>query len=221
MDMELASLGVAFTAGVLAVLAPCALPMLPSYVAYYMNLEEDERSLGASLGFAFTVVAGFLVVFLVIGLLPSFALNQVSSRLEYVAPFIGALLVLIGLASGLSNVFDRMPSFNVTAPQRTGYGSFFLYGVGYGAASLACSLPVFILLVLQSSTASGPLGVFTVFLVYGLGASAVVVPLTLALTYSKDYVHRRLMGVLPWMKKINAAVLVAAGLYMVLTGLLE
>jgi cytochrome c-type biogenesis protein len=217
MDMELASLGVAFTAGMLAVLAPCALPMLPSYVAYYMNLDEDERSLGASLGFAFTVVTGFLVVFLVIGLLPSFALNQVSSRLEYVAPFIGALLVLIGLASGLSDVFDRMPAVNVSAPRRTGYRSFFLYGVGYGAASLACSLPVFILLVLQSSTAGGPLGVFSTFLVYGLGASAVIVPLTLALTYSKDYVHQRLVWLLPRIKKINAAVLILVGLYMIIS----
>lgn len=211
------SLGVAFTAGMLAVLAPCALPMLPSYVAYYMNLDEDERSLGAILGFAFTVVAGFLIVFLVIGLLPSFALNKVSMRLEYVAPFIGALLVLIGLASGLSDVFDRMPAVNVSAPLKAGYRSFFLYGVGYGAASLACSLPVFILLVLQSSTAGGPLGVFTAFLVYGLGASAVIVPLTLALTYSKDYVHQRLIWLLPRIKKINAAVLILAGLYMIIS----
>jgi len=217
MDMGLASLGVAFTAGVLAVLAPCALPMLPSYIAYYMNLDEDDRSIGASLGFAFTVVAGFLAVFLVIGLLPSFALNQVSSRLEYVAPFIGALLVLIGVASGFSDVFNRMPAANVSAPLKAGYWSFFLYGVGYGAASLACSLPVFILLVVQSSTAGGPLDVLTAFLVYGLGASAVVVPLTLALTYSKEYVHRRLMGVLPWMKKINSAALILAGLYMIVT----
>lgn len=217
MDMELASLGVAFTAGMLAVLAPCALPMLPSYVAYYMNLDEDERSLGASLGFAFTVVTGFLIVFMVIGLLPSFALNQVSSRLEYVAPFIGALLVLIGLMSGLSDVFDRMPAVNVSAPRRAGYRSFFLYGVGYGAASLACSLPVFILLVLQSSTAGGPLGVFTAFIVYGLGASAVIVPLTLALTYSKDYVHQRLVWLLPRIKKINAAVLILVGLYMIIS----
>jgi len=217
MDMELTSLGVAFTAGMLAVLAPCALPMLPSYVAYYMNLDEDERSLGAILGFAFTVVAGFLTVFLVIGLLPSFALNKVSTRLEYVAPFIGALLMLIGLASGFSDVFDRMPAVNVSAPRRAGYRSFFLYGVGYGAASLACSLPIFILLVLQSSTAGGPLGIFTAFLVYGLGASAVIVPLTLALTYSKDYVHQRLVWLLPRIKKINAAVLILAGLYMIIS----
>ena len=217
MDMGLANLGVAFTAGMLAVLAPCALPMLPSYVAYYMNLDEDERSLGASLGFAFTVVAGFLVVFMVIGLLPSFALNQVSSRLEYVAPFIGALLVLIGLTSGLSDAFDRIPAVNVSAPQRAGYRSFFIYGAGYGAASLACSLPVFMLLVLQSSTAGGPLGVFTAFLVYGLGASAVIVPLTLALTYSKDYVHQRLVWLLPRIKKINAAMLILVGLYMIIS----
>jgi len=217
MDMELTSLGVAFTAGMLAVLAPCALPMLPSYVAYYMNLDEDERSLGAILGFAFTVVAGFLTVFLVIGLLPSFALNKVSTRLEYVAPFIGALLMLIGLASGFSDVFDRMPAVNVSAPLKAGYRSFFLYGVGYGAASLACSLPVFVLLVLQSATAGGPLRVVTMFMVYGLGAAAVMVPLTLAVAFSKDYVYQRLVWLLPRIKKINAAMLILAGLYMIIS----
>jgi cytochrome c biogenesis protein CcdA len=216
--MELANIGVAFSAGILAVLAPCALPMLPSYIAYYMNLEDQERNIQTSLGFGFTVVTGFLVVFLIIGLIPSFVLNQVASRIEYVAPFIGVLLIVVGLISGFSNVFDRMPSLNVPAPQKAGYRSFFLYGVGYGAASLACSLPVFILLVLQSSTASGPLGVFIAFLVYGLGASAVIVPLTLTISYSKNLVYRKLIGTLPWIKKISAAILIISGLYMLLAG---
>ncbi len=43
--MEFANLGLAYSAGLLAVLAPCALPMLPSFVAYYMNAEERENKL--------------------------------------------------------------------------------------------------------------------------------------------------------------------------------
>ncbi|MBN2336573.1 hypothetical protein JXL21_13525 [Candidatus Bathyarchaeota archaeon] len=214
--MDPASLSLAFTAGALATLAPCALPMLPSYVAYYMNLEEGQRSLKAALGFAFTTVAGFLSVFLVIGLLPSFALNMVSSRLDAVTPFIGILLVFLGLVSGFSDPLYGLPAFNVSAPLRRGYRSFFLYGLGYGATSLSCSFPVFVLLIVQSVTAGGSLGVAAVFAVYGLGASAVLVPLTLALAYSKDYVYRRFVAALPWVKKASAAVLIVAGLYMVL-----
>ena len=65
--MEFANLGLAYSAGLLSVLAPCALPMLPSFVAYYMNAEERENKLASALGFGVTTVLGFLTVFMVIG----------------------------------------------------------------------------------------------------------------------------------------------------------
>ena len=94
--MEIANLSLAFSAGLLAVLAPCALPMLPSFVAYYMDADENKRNLGSALTFGFLTVAGFLTVFLVIGILPSFALNSIASKIEYVSPFIGAILIVLG-----------------------------------------------------------------------------------------------------------------------------
>ena len=71
--MEIANLSLAFSAGLLAVLAPCALPMLPSFVSYYMNTDEN-RSYGSALTFGFVTVAGFLSVFLVIGIFEVFTL---------------------------------------------------------------------------------------------------------------------------------------------------
>ena len=103
--MEFANLSLAYTAGLLAVLAPCALPMLPSFVSYFMNKENEESSMGSALVFGFITVAGFLTVFLGIGILPSFTINLISSRISLVTPFIGAILIILGLGHLFSDVF--------------------------------------------------------------------------------------------------------------------
>jgi cytochrome c biogenesis protein CcdA len=182
-----------------------------------MNAEENENKLASALGFGVTTVLGFLTVFMVIGILPSFAINTVSSKIALVSPFIGVILIILGLGHMFSDVFYKIPALNVASPEGVGYKAFYVYGVGYGAASMACSFPVFILLVLQASTAGGIASILVMFLVYGLGAASVLIPLSLALTYSKEVIHTRLMQIMPHMRKINAAILIVAGLYMVLS----
>jgi len=192
--------------------------MLPSYVAYYMN-SEKKGNLASAMGFGFTTVAGFLTIFVAIGILPSFALNLVSSKIDLVAPFIGVILVVLGLGHMFSDIFYNIPIIKTAAPKGTGFRAFYLYGLGYGAASMACSFPVFVLLVLQSVSAGGYLSIVVMFLMYGLGAATVLVPLSVALAYSREYIYAKLMSVMPYMKKINAAILILAGAYMILYGL--
>lgn len=212
--MEIANLSLAFSAGLLAVLAPCALPMLPSFVSYYMNADEN-RSYGSALAFGFMTVAGFLSVFLVIGILPSFAINSLASKIDLIMPSIGVILIILGLGHLFSDFFYNIPVFKTAMPKGTGIRAFYLYGVGYGAASMACSFPVFVLLVLQSATAGGPVAIVFMFLAYGLGAASIIVPLSVALTFSREVIYQRLMTLLPHMKKINAIILILAGLYMI------
>lgn len=213
--MDFTILSLSFSAGILSTMAPCALPMLPGYIAYYMNVDERNRGLGASLISGFITVFGFLTVFLLIGVLPSYAIHVVSERIDLVRPFIGVFLVLMGLMTGFSEMFYRFPSFEIVAPKRVGLKSLYVYGLGYGAASLACSFPLFILLVLQSATGGGVLSIIFSFLAYGVGSSSVLVPLTLAVTYSKEFIANRLLGFLPIVKRISSIVLVVAGIYMI------
>ena len=215
--MAIAYLGLAFTAGFMATLAPCALPMLPSYIAYYLNLEE-ERSLKKSIIFSVTTVIGFLTLYMVIGLLPSVIVNRIATRLELVIPIIGVFLILMGVLNLFSNLPGRIPILHMKAPEKGGIGSFYIYGLGYGAASLSCSFPVFVLLVLQSASAGGPLDVLIMFLVYGSGAAAMMIPLTLALSYSKEVIYSKLMEYMPYVKKANSIILILAGLYMIYYG---
>jgi cytochrome c biogenesis protein CcdA len=191
--------------------------MLPSYIAYYLNLEE-ERSLKKSIIFSVTTVIGFLTLYMVIGLLPSVIVNRIATRLELVIPIIGVFLILMGVLNLFSNLPGRIPILHLKAPEKGGIGSFYIYGLGYGAASLSCSFPVFILLVLQSASAGGPLDVLIMFLVYGTGAAAMMIPLTLALSYSKEVIYSKLMEYMPYVKKANSIILILAGLYMIYYG---
>lgn len=217
--MEFANLSLAYTAGILAVLAPCSLPMLPGFFSYFMNKEGKQSNLLSGLVFGLTTVAGFLTIFLGIGILPSFAINIISSRISLVSPFIGAILIILGLGHFFSDIFYRVPAIQTKAPVGTGFKAFYLYGLGYGAASMACSFPIFVLMVLQSASAGGFISILFMFLAYGLGATTVFVPLSIALTFSREIIYQRLMVVLPYMKKINAGILILAGAYMIYSGL--
>ena len=218
--MEFANLSLAYSAGLLAILAPCSLPMLPGFVAYYMNAEGRENNMFSAITFGLLTVLGFLSVFMVIGILPSFAINTVASRIKLVTPFIGVILIILGLGHMFSDIFYRIPTLQLAFPEGTGYKAFYIYGLGYGAASMACSFPVFVLLVLQASTAGGFVGIIGMFVVYGLGAATVIIPLSIALTFSRELIYRRLMQLMPHMKKINAFILIIAGLYMILSSFL-
>lgn len=217
--MDAASLGLCFTAGFLATMAPCALPMLPGYVAYYVNAGQRGKAPLAYLGYALSTAAGFSSVYALVGLLPALGVSRLTERVASATLYVGALLVIVGLASGFSGVFSRIPAVGSVAPRTTGAKGLLAYGAGYGLASMSCSLPVFLLLVLQSAGAGGPWGVAAGFVAYGLGAAAMIVPLTLAVAYSNQVVVERFMGLLPHVKRLSAAVLVAAGLYMILTSL--
>ncbi|MFH2112321.1 MAG: cytochrome c biogenesis protein CcdA [Candidatus Bathyarchaeota archaeon] len=217
--MDIASLSLSFTAGFLATLAPCALPMVPGYVAYYMNLGQGKRSPLTYLGFALATAAGFTSMYLLVGVLPAFGVSRLAERLYAVTPFIGAFLVIIGLVTAFSDVFSRVPVFKPEATKTVGYRGLLLYGAGYGVASMACSLPVFILLVLQSASSGGLTAILASFMAYGLGAATMMVPLTFAVAYSNHVLLERFMSLLPHVKKVSALVLVAAGLYMIAVNL--
>jgi len=219
MGLGAGHLGLAFTAGLLGFLSPCSLPMLPSYVAYYLNLEVEtstEWRLLRALIFAFATTAGFLTVFTAVGLLPSLSIQLLPISESVLTPIIGLGLLCVGFFTAIGNVFDRIPQLSISPPTASGPVSFYVYGLAYALASLSCSLPVFLLVVLQSVAARSPLDTLLLFIVYGVGAGTLMVPITVATSLSKDYLYRRLIMIMPYMKKLNVAVLILTGAYMII-----
>jgi cytochrome c biogenesis protein CcdA len=217
-EMDLGRLSLVFYSGVLAILSPCALPMLPSYVALYLNFDNNKNKLYSALIFGFITVAGFLTVFLGIGLIPSYALNLLSKNSKMINVIIGLLLIIIGLLTGWTNIMYRLPAIGFSSNKK-GIRGFFLYGLGYGLASLTCSLPIFLLLVLQSISYPSFSDVLISFIVYGIGAATVFIPLTLAIVYSKEILYKRLLIIIPKIKMLSGLILIIGGIYMIIYSL--
>ncbi len=175
---------------------------------------------GTFFGFSASTTAGFLVVFLALGVLPSLVIGELVRWVWLATPLIGSGLIVLGILAGWTRVLERAPSLGVPA-WATGKLSFLLYGTAYGVASLGCSLPVFILVVLQGA-AAGSLGeVFTLFAAFGAGAATLIVPLTVSLSLAKGVVREWLLKAMPYIRRANGAVLIIAGAYMLWTGIVR
>jgi cytochrome c-type biogenesis protein len=166
----LADLSFAVGAGVATFLSPCALPLVPGYVGYYLTDAGDDRPLK---GVAVRGLAAGAGVFVALAALAGLAITlgrPVTQVLPLVEPVVGA--VLLGL--GLLVVVGHAPSLQWALPaRRASVAGFALFGLGFGGAAAGCVLPVFLGLVVHSLTLSVPAAA-TVVAVY---ASAVAVPL--------------------------------------------
>jgi cytochrome c biogenesis protein CcdA len=213
--MDPVQYSMAFTAGVLAFLSPCALPMLPAYISYYINRGEGKGSLISGLIFSLAMLFGFMAVFLIIGVVSSFLIGNIFRWIWLTTPIIGGILIILGLITGWTDLTTKLPRFEL---QNRGMGkySIFLYGAGYAVASLGCSLTIFLLVVLQGAAVGGFTEILSLLLFYGAGAATLIIPLTLTLTLASSIIHENLQRLLPYMRRINSVVLIIAGTYMIL-----
>ena len=99
---ELASLrlGFAFSAGVATFFAPCAYPLLPGYVAFYLGDAASDASAGVRLRRAGVVAAlissGMLVVYAALAVVVALVGTRPLSNLAVLELVVGAGLVVLG-----------------------------------------------------------------------------------------------------------------------------
>jgi cytochrome c-type biogenesis protein len=206
--------GLAFSAGAATFFAPCAFPLLPGYVAYYLGQGEGEpapvgtrlrRAAGvgllASLGFfvVYGVLAG-VVAALGAGALADVALLEVA---------VGGLLVVLGglMATGR---FDAS-AFHVPLPERRrSAGGFFLFGVVYGVAAAGCTAPVFVGLALFA-LGNGPVGAVVTLSAYALGMATLMIAVTLLSAVGREGLLRTLSRNTGRVSRVAGVLLAFAG----------
>lgn len=211
-----ALLSLAFGAGIVTFFNPCAYAMLPAYVAYYLSRRGGgsvAEGIAEGAGAGAAVSLGFVAVFLAVGTLVSLAGAQIGPFLPWAAITIGAILIVLGFLwlAGVRLSFSVSPS----VPLKGGPLSFFVFGVGYAIASAACALPVFLMVVFAAVSSGGLLSGLLIFLAYSLGMVVLMVPLAMAVAASKDLTLRRFERVMPYVRKIGAAILIVAGAYLI------
>lgn len=216
-----APLLLAFAAGLVATVNPCGFAMLPAYLSYFMGLDTADDAeagsgaggIGQALRVGAIVSLGFLVVFGAAGLLINAGVRSIIDWIPFVALAIGVVMVVLGIAMlwgyNLSIGFLKVEGGTGSRDPK----SVFTFGVSYALASLSCTLPVFLSVVVGSITGASFVAGLATYLAYGLGMSTLLIALTLAVAFAKQGVVRRLRSVLKHVHRISAAFLIVAGAY--------
>ena len=198
----------AVTAGVATFFSPCAYPLLPGYVGFYVNsVEADSASV---LGAGVRGVAAAVGVLATFALLAGATVRVGYSTLSNITVFetlVGALLVGFGLLV----VSGRTPSVSVPLPKRrTGVFGFGLFGAGYALAGAGCVAPVFLGVVARAIALPAETAIL-VLSVYGGTVAVLMAAATVATGVGLVSNANRVMAHTGTLKRIAGAVMILAG----------
>ncbi len=208
---EVLPVGLAFGAGMVAAVNPCGFAMLPAYLSLYLGAEDEDFAKRSSLArflrallVGATVSSGFVLLFAAAGLIISAGGSALLAVMPALGIVIGGAMVLIGLwmlagRTLYAGVFERLAG-RIGDPGKVSARGFFLFGVAYGAASLSCTLPVFVAVIGSSLAAGGFLAGVGQFFSFELGMAAVLMALTLALAFFKQGLVKWLRGAVPYVR---------------------
>lgn len=235
-------IGFAIVVAITSFFSPCSFPLLPSYVAHILGMDvkkeeedaEEQESktnkrkmwlyplLGLSSGI------GILISYLVIGVAVSAVGNSILPYLVYALPIIGGIFIIFGiimftrLEFSLSKVLSWIRKKQISSENKekdsnlSKFSSTFLYGLGYGLASLGCNAPIFIAFSLQVSAQETVLKMVFAYLAFALTIILLMVGATLLISVSRDAILQKLKAGTNIIKKISGVVLIGVGIYLLL-----
>jgi cytochrome c biogenesis protein CcdA len=218
-------LGYAFGAGMVSAVNPCGFAMLPVYLSLYLGADESRYHqrpwfyrLGRAVWVTAVVSSGFGLLFGVIGILVSAGGSVLLGVMPWLSVLIGVCLILLGiwmlLGKHLSLDIMTRISARIGDPRSISVKGFFLFGIGFGASSLGCTLPIFLVVVGGSLSAGDFLSGFLQFLWYILGTASVLLILSLGMAFIKGGIVLSLFRkIIPYVNVISAILLILAGGY--------
>jgi len=174
--MEITAIPLAFLAGILSLVSPCVLPMIPAVAASAMQSSKwglVTLALGISLAFAF---AGTVLTFILLNLgISTEWLRYFSITLML---FMGATLLIPKLSDWLSYGLSRLTSSaNSIQIEGSSAPMQFLIGITLGLVWLPCVGPTLGTAIALASTGQNMVMAFVVMLSFGIGTAVPLVVL--------------------------------------------
>jgi cytochrome c-type biogenesis protein len=226
----------AFLTGALSFFAPCAFPLLPGYISYYLGRSDEEKKLEGKKATKRAIIGGLsaalgiIAVFSLLGVVVAVVGSGIASYMIYIAPVITIIIAIMGLVMllGISGPFQKLKTHLAPVSRRVEKGfarafkdvepgsctGLFAYGLAYGGAVMGCQAPVFIALIVASFMSGGLGSAFTVFLLFGMGMGLLMVFVTLLIGKAKQMILAKLRQAMPAITKACGLILLIAGIYL-------
>ena len=210
-------LTLAFTAGLLAPVNPCGFALLPAYLAHTATARPDAafpQRLLRSLAAGAALAAGFAITLSIAGLAISAGAHQLIRAAPWLGFTVGVLLVLLGLAGRGPRLRLHLPTITPRISSGTaGSRRWALFGVGYAAASLACTIAVLLAVITQAQASTTIAGQVAVFAAYATGSIALLLVLSAAAAIAGTALARWARTLARHQARITAALLLLTGGY--------
>jgi cytochrome c-type biogenesis protein len=209
---------VAFAAGLLSFLSPCVLPLIPSYVGYLtgMSVDEVQRRRGTAVLHGLWFVAGFSLVFVLLGAAASAVGTLLRDYQQWVARVGGVLLILFGIyLLGIVRPLFLMREWRVELARKPlGYFGSGLVGVTFGAAWTPCIGPILGGILTLAATSAGLVQGMGLLAVYALGLAIPFLVTALALDRFLVW-FQRFRPYIVWVDRIAGVLLILLGVLLV------
>jgi cytochrome c-type biogenesis protein len=207
-------LPVAFLAGLLSVITPCVLPLVPGYLSAVSSVEVNrlgERGAARRVVIAtLPFIAGFTAVFVVLGAAAAAVASTVDKNTQ--ETIAGFVLVVLGLAFvGLLPWPERLVAPGVVQGARRS-GSAVLLGGAFAVAAAPCIGTVLASILAVASTSGGVTRGVVLLIAYSFGLGFAFLLAGVAFAHA--------MRTFRWVRSHYTAIRFASGTILIALGLL-
>jgi cytochrome c biogenesis protein CcdA len=215
----------ALALGAVAAFNPCGFALVPAYLGLYLRDDITQSGVGArlsrSVAVAVVVGASFTLLFGMVGAVFEIGSAFVVRSLPWIGLGVGVVLVLIGgLVLSGRHIGTAAPQRLATrigkgagTPSLRGYAAF---GLAYGAASLGCTLPLFLALMGTAAATSRLYGAaILAFVLYGAGMAASLAVLTLVAGLVSLGILEHARSFVRFVTPLSAGLLLLSGAYVI------
>lgn len=208
-----------FVQGVLAFLAPCAVALLPGYIAAFISRNTEgspslKTRLSRGLKLAFLSIAGILVIYSIAGVMIIAASQVLKDYMKWITVGMGAVLILLGILMVLGKNISFSVNMNRTTSKSEAVEAF-IFGTAYAIGALGCLFPLFLVVATQAMAAPTAIEGGSYIAAYFSGISGMMIATITLSIFAKDFLMKYLRKILPHMETITGALLIVAGMYII------
>ena len=216
-----------FSSGLIAAFNPCGVLMFPAYIGYQLKsinqINSQKRVVFAlfikALSLGIFTSLGFVVLFGFMGLLLGLFGSLIRVWVPLMGLIIGVLLIvvgvfLLGFRTKINILFLSRASSLGSGIKNQNLGMF-VFGIGYGIASLSCALPIYLAAIgLVLGTNLNISNIIFNSLIYALGMGVVMISTSVGVVIFKHSVNSFVSKISRSVEYIGSVLMIIAGIFL-------